>query len=123
MDKLDSPKRLKQSIIFGIAHEEHRRARIYLAISSSVFVFSLVGLILSIKYITSSFYESGFYQYLLIVFSGGGAALEYWKELLYSLIETMPIIGIIGFLIALGFFIWSGINTIINTRRFILLIN
>lgn len=112
--------RLKKSIISSIAHVEYRRAKIYLLISSSVFVASLAGIILSLKYITNSFYQSGFYEYLSLLFVGNSVILEYWKELSYSLAETTPIIGIISFLTTSGFCIWSGVSTITNTRRLIL---
>ena len=123
MDKLRPSNNLRQNIIVGIAQEERYFAKIYLFLSSIVFLSSLAGVILSVRYLIQSFYQSGFYQYLSLLFSGDKTILIYWKELSYSLIETIPVIGAISFLIALGFLIWSGVHAITNARRFVLSVN
>ena len=123
MDKIRPPNTLRKAVLVGIAREERHWAKIYLSISSFVFLASSAGIVISLKYLTQSFYQSGFYQYLSLIFSENSSVLIYWKELSYSLIETIPIVGTIGFLVALGFFIWSGVNTITNIRRFTLSIS
>lgn len=120
MDKLKPPRGLRQSIIFGIGQVERSRARVYLFISTSILPLSIIGVIFSGKYLLQSFYQSGFYDYFSLLFSGDGAVFTYWKELTYSLAETIPILGTIAFLTALGFFIWSGANAVSNVRRFAL---
>jgi len=123
MDRLKPSKNLRQNIVSGIAREEYRQAKIYLLMSSLAFTASLAGVILSLKYLIKGFYESGFYQYLSLLFSGDSLVLNYLKELSYSLIETLPILEVAAFLTALGFLIWSGISIITNTHRFILRTN
>lgn len=123
MDKIRPPHNLRESIILGIAKEERSRALTYLGLSSIAFVASAAGLASSVKYLIESLYQSGFSEYLSILFAVDATALRYSKELAYSIIETMPTVGIIGFLTALGFFIWSGVNTLANARRAVLLAN
>jgi len=123
MDKLKPVKELRNNILFGIKQEERRRAKIYLFGYASIVPFSLVGVILSIRYVSEGFYQSGFYEYLSLLLSGDSTVYAYWKELSLSLIDSMPIIGIIAFLLAFGALVWSGANTFTNTRRFILQAN
>jgi hypothetical protein len=123
MDKLKPTKDLRRNIIFGIKREEHRRAKIYIFSYASIVPISLVGVVLSFRYVSEGFYQSGFYEYLSLLFSGDSVVYEYWKELSLSLVDSMPIIGIIAFLVALGVLVWSGSNALSNTRRFILQAN
>ncbi len=123
MDKVKLPKSLRSNIIFGIIREEHRKAKMYLLFFTTTLGLSLVAVILSLKYLAESFYQSGFYEYLSLLLSGDGAIYSYWKELSLSLVDSMPIIGIIAFLVAVGVFVWSGANAFTNTRRFILQAN
>ena len=116
-------KSLRSNIISGIVREEHRRAKTYLIFFATTLSLSLAGVILSLKYLAESFYQSGFYEYTSLLFSGDSAVFPYWKELSLSIIDSMPIIGVIAFLGAVGFLVWSGANTFTNTRRFILQAN
>lgn len=123
MDKLKPTKELRHNILLEIKREERRRAKVHLFAYASIFPFSLFGIILSVQYMSQGFYESGFYGYLSLLFSGDSAVYVYWKELSLSLIDSMPIIGIIAFLTAMGVLIWSGANAFSNTRRYILQTN
>lgn len=123
MDKMRPPQDLKRGILLGIAKEELRRAKIYLIVTATTLPASLVAVFLSGRYLINSFYESGFYSYFSLLFSGDSTVLAYWKELSYSLIETMPVVGTIVFLIAVSFLVWSATNTFTNLRRFTLTAN
>jgi hypothetical protein len=123
MEKIQPPQDLKRNIVLGIAKEELHRAKVYFAVALTALPASLVAVFLSGRYLANSFYESGFYDYFSLLFSGDNAILVYWKELTYSLVETMPIAGAIVFLVAFSFLIWSGTNTVTNLRRFVLTAN
>lgn len=123
MEKIRPPHDLKRNILLGISKEEFRRAKIYFIAATAVLPASLVTVFLSGRYLINSFYESGFYSYFSLLFSGDSTVLAYWKELTYSLVETMPIVGTIVFLIAFSFLVWSGANTFTNLRRFALTAN
>ncbi|MFA6315226.1 MAG: hypothetical protein WC648_02560 [Candidatus Paceibacterota bacterium] len=123
MEKIQPPQDLKQNILLGIAKEEFRRAKIYFTVAVTVLPTSLVAVFLSGRYLINSFYESGFYNYFSLLFSGDSTVLSYWKELVYSMVETMPILGTIVFLMAVSFLVWSGANTITNLHRFTLATN
>lgn len=123
MEKVNPPQGLKRNILLGVAREEVRRAKVYFSIALIALPVSLVGVFLSGKYLVNSFYESGFYNYFSLLFSKDSGLLLYWKELTYSLVETVPVFGMTLFLIALGFLVWSGANTLTNMRRLAISIN
>lgn len=123
MDELKPTKELRNNILLGIKQEERRRAKVYLFAYTSIVPLSLIGVVLSVRYVSEGFYQSGFYEYLSLLLSGDSTVYAYWKELSLSLVDSMPIIGIITFLVALGILVWSGANAFTNTRRFILQAN
>ena len=118
--KLKPTKELRHNILLGIKQEEHSRIKAHLFVYVSIIPFSVLGIVLSARYMLEGFYQSGFYDYLSLLFLGDSAVYTYWKELSFSLIDSMPIIGIIAFLTVMGVLIWSGANAFTNTRRFIL---
>lgn len=68
---------------------------IKLGVFSSIGALSLIGLIPALKTLFSEFSKSGFYEYFSILFSNNSGFSSYWKELAYSLAESLPIINII----------------------------
>ena len=120
MKKLIPSKELKNKIISQIHKEERKRAKIYLLTFATVLSSSLVGVTLSIKYLMTSVQQSGFSEYLSLLFSGDSVVYSYWKELSLSLVDSLPVLGIIAFLLTLGVLVWSGANTFTNAKRFIL---
>ena len=64
--------------------------------SFSILAFlSLLGMIPAFIKLTEDFSKSGFYEYLSLLFSSNGNLALYWKELSYSLAESLPVVGII----------------------------
>ena len=117
MDTLQTPGGLRQRILLGIARAEYERARTYLLVSLAVVPASLVGVFFSARYLLQSLYQSGFYQYLSLLFSGDSVVLASWRELSYALIESMPVFETALFLSALTFFVWSGAHALTSARR------
>jgi hypothetical protein len=56
---------------------------------------SLAGLVPAFRALSSDLAQSGFYEYFSILFSDSGSVLSYWKELAFSLAESLPAISII----------------------------
>ena len=90
------------SLIWGkIAKREKtiERAKIYAF--SGLGILSFIGFIPLFKMMLSDMSSSGFYEYLSIAFSNGGLISSYWRELLLSLSESIPLTSLIysfGFL-------------------------
>jgi hypothetical protein len=117
---IEPPKGLGGQILTRINTEEKRLAKI------RVFAFGGSGIVSfsfsfwAIIYLVNSIKESGFWQYLSLIFSENGAVLaSYWRELSFSLIESLPIVGLMIFLGAIGLFIWSAANMAKNRHIFV----
>src|ERR1035437_2235415 len=85
---------LSDDIWFAICKHQTRlnkRATLsYLSLS----IFSFVGLVLAAKDFIVEFGRSGFSQYFLSIFSDARLVTTYWKELLLSLADSLPILSI-----------------------------
>ncbi|MFZ1019878.1 MAG: hypothetical protein WAN61_02725 [Minisyncoccia bacterium] len=55
---------------------------------------SLLGLIWAVKTLFTNLAQSGFYEYFSLIFSDSGVLVSFWKELVFSLAETLPIVSI-----------------------------
>jgi len=112
---IEVTEQVRKRILVWINMAEKRRLRIRLAIFGTSTIVSFSLSYLAIVYLVGKIQESGFWQYLSLFFSGDGVVYTYWKELTYSLIESLPVVGVIASLAAIGLFIWSS-TKIIRTK-------
>lgn len=77
------------------------RKIIYIKITSFSLLglFSLAGIVPAIVHLAEDFSNSGFYEYLSVAFSSNGNLASYWKELSFSLVESLPMLGVINVLL------------------------
>jgi hypothetical protein len=121
---IEPPKGLPKRILARISMEEKRldRIRAWIFGGSSVASFGLS--LWAVVYLVDSIKQTGFGQYFSLLFSGDSAVYVYWKELSFSLVESLPIVSVIVFLSAIGFFIWSFANVLRkDSEKFIMSFN
>lgn len=82
---------LLRIILARINLEKRRLAKIRLLYTSIISLFSLAGFLYTFQYLLGEFSQSGFYQYFSLIFSDGKNILLYWKELSFSLLESLPV--------------------------------
>jgi hypothetical protein len=75
--------------------------------------FSLVGLVPVFQMLLNDLTQSGFYEYFSLIFSDGGSMLSSWKELIFSLAESLPIMSII-FTLSLIFIFFLSLRYVIK---------
>lgn len=56
---------------------------------------SLAGLTLTFRMLLNDLTQSGFSEYFSLIFSDSGLIISYWKELVFSLAESLPIMSTI----------------------------
>jgi hypothetical protein len=117
MNLIEPPRGLEGKILSIITEEEKRLAKTKLWIFGGTSLASFGFSVWAVIYLINSIKQSGFGQYLSLIFSENGAVLVYWKELSFSLAESLPIFGLIIFLAAIGFFVWS-IGNIFKRNNF-----
>ena len=59
-------------------------------------IIAVIAIVPAISYFISEATQSGFLQYLSLVFSDGSAILSDWKDLTMSILESIPIISSIS---------------------------
>lgn len=110
---------LAQSVWNTIVIRDKRNIKIKLWAFSSLGFASVIGLIPVFKILLSDLAQSGFYEYASLAFSDTSLLLSAWRELAFSLIESLPIMSII-FTLTLLFSIFLSmkytIKQIINSR-------
>lgn len=112
LSPVEPPKCLAGRILSAIELEQ-KRAKLAKAWAFGSASLASLGLSLwAVVYLVKSIQESGMWQYLSLIFSENGLASLYWRELSLSLAESLPYTGLIFFLSAVGFFIWSVANTL-----------
>lgn len=105
--KMFVPENLASNIILRVDTKIKQNAKLKALGLSFVSMCSLFISIPIIFQIITSFTQSGFYNYLSIIFSDSDVAIIYWKEILMSLVESLPIVGIVGLLAVTLVFVWS----------------
>ena len=93
--KYQSEQDLSEKVWYSIVKHEKRISHIKLYTFSLFGILSLVGMIPAFKMLFADFSQSGFYEYFSLLFSSNGALVSSWKELAYSLAESLPTISII----------------------------
>ncbi len=112
---INPPQGLEASIVHQIHTLERSAARTRFAILGSLAFASFVGIIQSLSYLLQSFSQSGFYHYFSLIFSENSLA-TYWKELTFSLVESLPLLGLIMFLSITALFLWSTARALRDAR-------
>lgn len=109
-----APHGLYARILARIASARVRSARIragFLAVLSAVCAISYIPII---QYATKEFHDSGFAEYASLFFDSVGKG--YWKEILYSLAESLPSLAVL-LMLAVGIaLVWSLYRTASNVR-------
>ena len=86
---------LASSIYSNLIIKEKRLAKLRFYFFSITGIFSFIGLFPMVKMLLSDFSQSGLYEYLSIAFSSGGDLVSYWRELAFSISESIPILSIV----------------------------
>jgi glucan phosphoethanolaminetransferase (alkaline phosphatase superfamily) len=86
---------LATSVWLVITAREKHLAQFKLWAFASAFFASLAGMIPTFQVLLNNMAHSGFYEYFSLIFSDGGSMFSYWKELILSLAESLPIMSIV----------------------------
>jgi hypothetical protein len=86
---------LEQVVWSTIIARDKRTTRFKLWTYGFVGLASFAGLIPAFKILFTDLAHSGFYEYFSLIFSDTGSILSYWKELIFSLTESLPVVSII----------------------------
>ncbi len=107
LPRMNPPQGLGDRIVKIIRIKEIRSARMYFAWMCAAAAASFAGSLVSAIYIMDKLQTSGFVEYVSLMFSDSGAIMTYWREFTFSLVASLPLLGCVGLLAAVGALIWS----------------
>lgn len=87
---------LTQIVWSKIIARNKRTAQFKLGIFAFVGFVSCAGLVPTFEKLLADLARSGFYEYFSLIFSDTGSILSYWKELIFSLAESLPVMSTIS---------------------------
>ena len=93
--KYEEKSDLALNIWYNIVVQDKRTTRLKLWAFSFVGATSLIGLVPAWKLLSGDLAQSGLYEYFSLIFSNGNSIFSYWKELILSIAESLPIMSII----------------------------
>ena len=107
---------LAQNIWQGICRHEKKNDRNNLIGYGSLFVLALAFIVPAFKDLSTQFSQSGFFEYLSMVFSGGTVS-KYSSDLMLSLVESLPALKV-AISLTLVFVIFGSFRQIIRHIKF-----
>ncbi len=111
-----APIGLKEQIVMRIKYLERRSLMIRLLLLAILSTSSLVAVILSFYSLGRALAKSGFFEYFSLV-TDTSVITTYWKEVAFSLVESLPFLSIALMLAVIDIFIWSGSKTWSRARE------
>lgn len=109
---------LDKLVYCRLEQEQKKRAKRRLLIFGLADLLSVSGLVASFLYLVNLMVGSGFYNYLSLVWSDRGSLALYWHELLLSIVESLPVLGVITFLGVALILLLSLSKTLVNFKLF-----
>ena len=104
---MEPPEGLLNSICSRIEEEKNRRKKIrFFGGITSLFV-SLAGFIPALLYLKAEIVQTGFYEYASLAISDWEIVLRHWQDFGLSLLESLPIFGMVFVLAASLGCLWS----------------
>ena len=103
--------RLCKDVQNAVKLHRERMLRIQKRLYGTLSFISLIAIVPAIMALTHQLSQSGFYQYLSVAFSSGGAVFGAWKAFAGALAESLPGMSIALVLALLGTLVWSARNT------------
>ncbi|MCX6790945.1 MAG: hypothetical protein NTV62_01980 [Candidatus Gribaldobacteria bacterium] len=99
---MNDQKSLFDRVMQGIKQEQQRRI---LRRKVWIFSISLGGSLIAIVPVSmavkTGFTESGFFQFVTLIFSDFNTVATSWQSYLFSLLETLPVMSLVIFLVVL----------------------
>ncbi len=74
-----------------------RRFWLFMPLAVSVWISLAIFLVFLGQQLIASFSNSGFFQFLSLIFFDAEAVLLYWQSFVFSLLETLPVMSILIF--------------------------
>ena len=116
MPSLEAPAGLKGIIMLRIREEERRAAKRMVLLVVPIAVLSLSGILWALVSAATSLSETGFFQYVSLIFSDTGSIASMWYPFALTIIDSLPVFALTVLTGALFAFVSSIIVAAKNAR-------
>lgn len=99
MRLVNVPPQLDSRIISRVKFLSDMRDRREWWVSRAFSLISLVGIVIAVQISVNEFSRTAFDQYVSLLFSDGSIVITVWQDLVYSLVESLPLVGITAILV------------------------
>jgi hypothetical protein len=87
----EPPAELLEKILLTIGRKKHKQLMAQAIAFGALSAGMLVALVFTVQELLLQTAQTGFSQFVSFAFSDIGTTFTYWKEFLYSIIESMPL--------------------------------
>ena len=108
--------RLYEAVLVRIEYAERRAARLRFALLGSTTLVSVAALFPAFAFARLEFTQTGFGEYISVLFSDSGTVLMYWHEFVLLLAESFPVFATTILLFIAFVFLGSLRLALINAR-------
>lgn len=108
--------RLYEAILVRIERAERRAARLRFALLGSTTLVSIVAFFPAFAFARFEFVQTGFGEYVSVLFSDSGTAFAYWHEFVLLLAESFPVFATMVLLFVAFVLLGSLRLALINAR-------
>ena len=117
---LGVPAGLEGAVLVRVHRAQRGKARFHLLALGILALASLGGFIPAVGYLFSQIAQSGFGEYLGLVFSDTRVLTAYGSDLFWSLSDSLPVLALALTLLIVGIFVWSLYVALRNVRSALL---
>lgn len=109
---------LSSRVLANIKKHQRQTSLRRFVVFSFVLLASIVAMIPAVRSLVSAFKQSGFIEFMSLIFSDTSMIAVYWKNFMFILLETLPVVSIAIFLTVL-FSLLESIKFILKDIRYI----
>jgi hypothetical protein len=114
LDCLEPPGGLLDKVILRVSLERQpRTTKARIVVFGALSLFSLAAFVPAWSELQSELSQSGFLHFASLLFSDLHAVAVYWREFMFSLLESLPVLGVVAVLGA-AFVLISSLKLLIH---------
>lgn len=110
----EPPASLREKIIQTLIRKQRQQARWRFGVLGSISVIAVASLVPTGTMLFQSLSQSGFWQYVLLLTTDQSILLNAWRELSFSLIESLPLMSLCLVLVVSMILVWSASRALKN---------
>lgn len=105
LSPIEPPAGLAEAVLGRIDRVKRRRFMLRRLSFAGISLIPLVAVFVAFAVLIRDIRQSGFVQYFSLLFSDGRLIAAFWREYLFSLVESLPLLSVAGCLLSIFSFL------------------